>query len=246
MNYSIRRLLEFWIGPSVRPGPERVELDEHSAAESSNHSAAGGSRSPIVDPAIPADNAAPARWCPAAVKRAFDIIVAIMGLVVLSPTFALVSMAIKIDSRGPVFRRRRLYDHTGKVILVWNFRFNEFTPRAISSPRATRIGRILYSSGVEELPQLINVLGGEMSIVGPEPFLTLPDTVLHDQSLIQLRQHKMKPGLIGWAQVNGCGGDLRNREAIRRRVAYDIYYIENWSFSLDMKIIAMGVFSRNA
>jgi lipopolysaccharide/colanic/teichoic acid biosynthesis glycosyltransferase len=162
-----------------------------------------------------------------------------MGLVVFSPTFLLVSMAIKLDSRGPVFRRRRLYGYTGEETLVWTFRFNEFTTKATISSRTTRVGDILRSSGVEEFPQLINVLFGEMSIVGPQPLLTAPELRLPNQFF--LRQHKMRPGLISWAQVNGFGREVNTQEAIGRRIAYDLYYLEHWSFVLDMKIIAMNV-----
>ncbi len=246
MRYSIRRLFDYWINSgSRRPGPIQLESDEDSKAEGSHHHTAGGSQSPIVDPLTHTNDAALALQFSRAAKRAFDIIVAVVGLVVFSPTFLLVSIAIKVDSRGPIFRRHRLYGYAGEEILVWSFRFNEVTPRATSSPRATRIGRILRSSGVEEFPRLINILSGEMSVVGPEPFLAAPGILLQDQFLLRWRRLKMRPGVIGWAQVNGRGGEINRRAAIQRRIAYDLYYIENWSLILDLKIIAMSVFPKN-
>jgi putative colanic acid biosynthesis UDP-glucose lipid carrier transferase len=243
MKYSVRRLFDYWIGPVENlPGLEHGESDENSTVRTPNHDAADDPQPPTFDPANITKDAGPG--FPLAVKRAFDIVVAIMGLVVFSPTFLLVSMAIKLDSRGPVFRRRRLYGYTGEETLVWSFRFNEFTTRATISSRATRIGGILRSSGVEELPQLINVLLGEMSIVGPKPLLTAPGLRLQNQFFLQ--RLKMRPGLISWAQVNECGREINTQEAIRRRVEYDLYYAEHWSFFLDMKIIAMNVLRNTA
>ena len=122
MRYSIRRLFDYWINSgSRRPGPIQLESDEDSKAEGSHHHTAGGSQSPIVDPLTHTNDAALALQFSRAAKRAFDIIVAVVGLVVFSPTFLLVSIAIKVNSRGPIFRRHRLYGYAGEEILVWSF-----------------------------------------------------------------------------------------------------------------------------
>jgi lipopolysaccharide/colanic/teichoic acid biosynthesis glycosyltransferase len=178
-----------------------------------------------------------------AARRAFDLVAAIVGLVIFSPTFLLVSMAIRIDSRAPIFRRLVRHGYDGAEVSVLTFRSNEIARDAKNSSGMTRIGCFLHGTGLDALPQLMNVLSGEMSIVGPEPLLTPPKTILADKISLLSRVHKMKPGLTGWAQVNGCRGESNTAEATQRRVEYDMYYIENRSLLLDMKIIAMTVFS---
>jgi lipopolysaccharide/colanic/teichoic acid biosynthesis glycosyltransferase len=206
----------------------------------------GSDRRRGADPAVRTNDDGPVTLFRRTAKRAFDIIAAIMGLITLSPIFLLVSIAIKMDSRGPVFHRQVGHDYNGEEILVVKFRSSEITRRARNSSPMTRVGRVLRRSGLEGLPQLVNVLAGDMSIVGPEMFLSVPKTILTDQTPLISRQPTMKPGLIGWAQVNGCWGDSNTRDAMQRRIKYDVYYIENWSFLLDMRIIVMALFSKEA
>jgi lipopolysaccharide/colanic/teichoic acid biosynthesis glycosyltransferase len=118
---------------------------------------------------ISAENAVPALPSRRAAKRAFDIVAAITGLILFSPTFLLVSLAIKIDSGGPVFRRETKYDCNGAEFVAFKFRFNEITRNARDSSSMTRVGRVLSGSGIDGLPQLVNVLLGEMSFVGSRP-----------------------------------------------------------------------------
>jgi lipopolysaccharide/colanic/teichoic acid biosynthesis glycosyltransferase len=241
MSYSsIRKLLAYWNRPnSSWPKPRPGEFSHNSKDKAPSHGTDG-------DTGTCPDRPSPERLFGQVAKRAFDIVAAIMLLIMFSPTFLLISLAIKIDSRGPVFRRHARYGYSGEEILVWRFRFNEITGRATYSSCLTRVGRVLHSSGLEDLPRLFNVLDAEMSIVGPEPFLAVPERQLQEQFLLHSRRHKVKPGLIGWARVNGCRGEANARDEIQRRIEYDLYYIEKWSFWLDMKIITMAVFSMDA
>ena len=115
-----------------------------------------------------------------------------------------------------------------------------------NDPRVTRVGRILRRTNIDELPQLLNVLSGEMSIVGPRPHATAHNTMFEEKIVPFSRRHNVKPGITGWAQVNGCRGETDTLEKMQRRLEHDLYYIDNWSFLLDLKIIFMTLFSKNA
>jgi lipopolysaccharide/colanic/teichoic acid biosynthesis glycosyltransferase len=136
-----------------------------------------------------------------------------------------------------------------RVIEVWKFRTmyaDARDDRAVhqtkrNDPRVTRVGRILRRTSLDELPQLFNVLAGSMSIVGPRPHalgMTAAGAALHDVIEDYSARHRLKPGITGWAQVNGCRGEVRTHDQLRRRVSLDCYYIENWSLRLDLWIIA--------
>jgi exopolysaccharide biosynthesis polyprenyl glycosylphosphotransferase len=186
-----------------------------------------------------------------AIKRAFDVAAAIAGLILLSPLFVIVSLAIKLDSRGPVLFRQTRHGYNNEPIRVLKFRSmtvmedgDNFRQVIRSDPRVTRLGRILRRTNIDELPQLFNVLVGDMSIVGPRPHATA-----HNNSFAELissftRRHNVKPGITGWAQANGCRGETDTFEKMQRRVEHDLYYIDNWSLFLDLRIIVMTLFSR--
>ena len=187
------------------------------------------------------------------VKRAFDITFAIVGLIVLSPLFLIISIAIKLDTPGPVFFRNTRHEFNNDTIRVLKFRSmtsledgNQFTQATENDPRVTRIGRIIRRTNIDELPQLINVLNGEMSLVGPRPHATAHNALFNDVIAPFSRRHNVKPGITGWAQVNGCRGATDVLEKMQRRIEYDLYYIDNWSFLFDLKIIVMTVFSKKA
>ena len=187
------------------------------------------------------------------VKRSFDLILATIGLVVISPLFLIVSIAIKLDSRGPVFFRQTRHGFNNDEINVLKFRSmtvmengNRFTQATENDPRVTRVGRIIRSTNIDELPQLINVLRGNMSIVGPRPHATAHNALFEDTIAPFSRRHNVKPGITGWAQVNGYRGATDTFEKMQRRIEYDLYYVDNWSFLLDVKIIAMTLFSKRA
>lgn len=189
-----------------------------------------------------------------AVKRAFDLFCAISGLILLSPLFLLVALAIRLDSPGPIFFRQLRHGYNKEPIWVLKFRSmnvvensSEFIKQAQrNDSRVTRIGQILRRTNIDELPQLLNVLRGEMSIVGPRPHATAHDK--HFEKLIPCysRRQRIKPGISGWAQVNGFRGETDTIEKMQRRLEYDLHYIDNWSLWFDIKIIWLTLFSGEA
>jgi Undecaprenyl-phosphate glucose phosphotransferase len=187
-----------------------------------------------------------------AAKRVFDVVVAAAGLVILAPLLTLVAIAIKLDSPGPVLFRQTRHGYNNETIKVFKFRSmtkledgDAFVPAARNDSRVTRVGAILRRTNIDELPQLINVLRGEMSLVGPRPHATAHNKMFEGKISVYSRRHVVKPGITGWAQVNGCRG-FTDLEQMRRRVEHDFYYIDNWSFWLDLRIIIMTLFSKSA
>jgi lipopolysaccharide/colanic/teichoic acid biosynthesis glycosyltransferase len=179
-----------------------------------------------------------------AAKRAFDIVAASIGLILFSPMFALVSIAIKLDSRGPVFHRHVLHRYNNENIQLLKFRTTIICGQSKALQYVTRVGGVLRRTGVDGLPQLINVLRGEMSIVGPAPYAAALNNIFAEQvSLIRLG-HRAKPGITGWAQVNGCRGE--SDKMMRQRLEFDQHYIENWSFFFDIRILLLTLFSKDA
>ncbi|MGD8331259.1 MAG: sugar transferase [Acidobacteriota bacterium] len=174
-----------------------------------------------------------------AVKRAFDIVVAAVALVVLSPVIAAVALAIKLDDGGPVlFVQRRVGLH-GRLFGCYKFRTMVVGADAQGletsewDPRITRVGGFLRQWSLDEIPQVANVLRGDMSLVGPRP--TVPSQV-ERYSPRQLRRHDMKPGMAGWAWIHG-----RNLISWEERIELDLWYIDNWSLLLDFKVFAIGL-----
>jgi Undecaprenyl-phosphate glucose phosphotransferase len=187
------------------------------------------------------------------VKRAFDLVVASLALVLLSPLMIAAAIAIRAESRGPVFFRQKRYGFNNEVIDVWKFRsmYHEFADplaRKVvtkNDPRVTRVGRFIRKTSIDELPQLFNVLRGNLSLVGPRPHAVNAHTAerLFEQVVDgYFARHRVKPGVTGWAQINGWRGEIDTAEKIRRRVEFDLDYIENWSVFFDMKILALTPF----
>ncbi len=181
-------------------------------------------------------------------KGAFDRLAAIGLLILLAPLMLLVALAVKLDSPGPVLFRQMRVGFDRKPIEVLKFRTMRQelcdAPGAVSvkqatrdDHRVTRVGRFLRRSSLDELPQLFNVLKGDMSLVGPRPHAVAHND--HYAALIDgyLGRHRVKPGITGWAQVNGCRGETITLDDMRRRIALDLQYIDNWSLSLDLKIL---------
>lgn len=188
-----------------------------------------------------------------AVKRSFDLFAATLGMVVLSPLFLLVAVAIRIDSPGPLLFRQTRHGFNNEPIQVIKFRTmttlesgENFTQAIKNDPRITRVGRILRQTNIDELPQLMNVIRGNMSVVGPRPHATAHNKFFQSKIAPFSRRHTVKPGLTGWAQVNGFRGETDTLEKMERRIEHDLYYIDNWSFLLDMKIILLTLFSKKA
>jgi len=187
------------------------------------------------------------------IKRFFDIVAAGVGILLLWPLLLLVAIAIKLDSRGPILFGQTRHGYNNETIRVLKFRTmtlmedgHAFRQAKKNDPRVTRIGRFLRRSNIDELPQLLNVLAGDMSIVGPRPHPVAMNQSFEQHIVPLSRRHKMKPGITGWAQVNGHRGETDTIEKMQCRFECDIHYIDNWSFLLDLKIILMTLFSRAA
>lgn len=186
-----------------------------------------------------------------AIKRAFDIAAATAALVLASPFFLIVPLAIKLDSRGPVLFCQTRHGYNNEPIRVLKFRSmtvmedgDKFCPVVRQDPRVTRVGRFLRRTNIDELPQLLNVLAGDMSMVGPRPHPTAQNEVFAELISSFFRRHNVKPGITGWAQVNGYRGDTDTLEKMQRRLEHDLHYIDNWSLLLDLKILVLTLFSR--
>lgn len=188
----------------------------------------------------------------AGVKRAQDIIVGATALLLGWPIMAAVAVAIKLDSPGPIFFRQRRHGFNNEEILVWKFRsmraeaadFAAVQQVRAGDDRVTRVGRFIRKTSLDELPQLFNVMTGEMSLVGPRPHAVGMKTGQTESARLvaeYAHRHRMKPGMTGWAAVNGSRGPVDTPELVRRRVALDIEYIERQSFWLDMYIMAITI-----
>ncbi|MFZ3032948.1 MAG: undecaprenyl-phosphate glucose phosphotransferase [Parvibaculum sp.] len=178
-----------------------------------------------------------------------DRVLATIFLVLLSPLFLLIAIAIKLESKGPVFFKQRRYGFNNELVEVYKFRTlkHESADKdadklvTANDDRVTRIGRFLRRSSLDELPQFITVLKGGMSIVGPRPHAILAkagDELYGDVVDGYFARHRVKPGITGWAQINGWRGETDTREKIQHRTEHDLYYIENWSLLFDLYIIA--------
>ncbi len=179
-----------------------------------------------------------------ALKRGLDLVVSLTVLILLSPLLMLIALLVKLDSAGPVFFYQQRVGMDGKPFYMIKFRTMRTNAEALSTwtvkqdPRVTRLGRWLRRYSLDELPQFINVVIGEMSVVGPRPEQPQWVEQFRQQIPRYMRRHKEKAGLTGWAQVNGLRGDT----SIEERTRYDLYYIENWSLLLDIKIILRTAF----
>ncbi len=180
-----------------------------------------------------------------AVKRFLDVTASFLGLVLLSPLLLAVSLLIKIDSRGPVIFRQKRIGRNGKVFEIYKFRSMcvgaEKTGSGVYSgkgdARVTRIGKILRATSIDELPQLLNILKGEMSFVGPRPPLTYHPWKYEEYTDFQKRMFEVRPGITGWAQVNG-----RKDVEWHKRIELNVWYVDHMSLLLDIKIMFMTAF----
>ena len=180
------------------------------------------------------------------VKRTIDIVVAGAAIVLLMPLFLMTAIAIKLDSPGPIIFRQRRSGFNGKLFQILKFRTmsvqedGETIEQAkLNDYRVTGVGNWLRRTSIDELPQLFNVLRGTMSIVGPRPHAIAHDTYFDKMIGKYAYRSHVKPGITGWAQVNGCRGRTAAVSDIERRVQFDLWYIENWTLYLDLKIMVM-------
>ena len=184
----------------------------------------------------------------AVLKRAFDVVFSAGALVALAPVLAVIALAVRLESPGPALFRQRRYGLNGGSIVVYKFRSMrvledgaQVTQARRDDDRVTRVGRFLRRWSLDELPQFINVLQGRMSVVGPRPH-----AVAHNEQYRRLiggymLRHKVKPGITGWAQVNGLRGETDTLDKMRARIEYDLDYLRNWSLELDLRIVARTV-----
>lgn len=191
----------------------------------------------------------PFSFLESALKRLFDICFSSMTLIALSPMMLLVAVAIKLDSKGPVFffqTRKGYGGRTFRIVKFRSMRVLEDGPQlrqaTRSDLRVTRVGAFIRSTSIDELPQFWNILKGDMSVVGPRPHALAHDDFYDAQIGRYIFRRHVKPGLTGWAQVNNCRGETPDIERMEERVAHDLWYINNWSMMLDFKIICRTAF----
>ena len=183
-------------------------------------------------------------------KRAFDLVAATGILVLLLPMLVGVALLIRFDSRGPVFFLQRRYGFNQQPFRIIKFRTmttaDDGDVEVQATPddqRITRVGRWLRRFSIDELPQVLNVIKGDMSLVGPRPHALSHNREYEQKISLYARRHNVKPGITGWAQVNGLRGETDTDEKMHRRVEHDLHYIDNWSLWLDLRILFLTVFS---
>lgn len=184
-------------------------------------------------------------------KRAEDLVLGLLALIIAGIPMLIVAFLVKLTTRGPALFAQRRYGLGGREIRVFKFRTMSVTEdgqkvvRATQNDqRVTKIGALLRRTSIDELPQLFNVIGGSMSLVGPRPHAVAHNEQYRSLVSNYMLRHKVKPGITGWAQVNGLRGETDITEKMQKRVEYDLYYINNWSLWLDIKIMWMTVFGR--
>ena len=181
-------------------------------------------------------------------KRAFDIVFSMFGIIVFSPIMLATALAIRLESKGSVIFKQRRHGFNNEIIEVWKFRsmYTEMCdPTARNAvvkndPRVTKVGRIIRKTSVDELPQFFNSLMGTLSLVGPRPHAISAHThnLLYNEVVDgYFARHRVKPGVTGWAQINGWRGEIDTEDKIKMRTEFDLYYIENWSLWFDLKIL---------
>lgn len=182
------------------------------------------------------------------VKRAIDVSFAVVALLLISPLLGLIALGVKLDSPGPALFKQRRYGIDGQEIMVFKFRTMavcedgaHIVQARRDDPRVTSFGAFLRRSSLDELPQLINVLRGEMSLVGPRPHAVAHNEQYRGLINGYMLRHKVRPGITGWAQVNGLRGETDSLDKMRNRVEYDLDYLRHWSLLLDFKIICMTI-----
>jgi putative colanic acid biosynthesis UDP-glucose lipid carrier transferase len=179
-----------------------------------------------------------------AAKRCIDVLVAGIALAAILPLLAIVAVAIKLDSSGPILFKQQRCGFNGRRFQIRKFRTMtvledgpSIAQAQFADKRVTRLGKWLRRTSIDELPQLLNVLDGSMSLVGPRPHAMAHDNQFDKLVRNYAFRRRVKPGLTGWAQVNGCRGPTPTAESVEQRVEYDLWYIDNWSFRLDFAIL---------
>ena len=241
---GLERLEALESGLRASPLPVRLLPDANIRALLARHQAADPSVDHLVDL-----QRRPLNTIECLAKRLLDIAVAALALCLLSPIFLCVALAVRLDSPGPAVFRQRRNGFDQRQFTIYKFRTmsvledgHGIRQARRDDDRITRLGRMLRRTSIDELPQLLNVLRGDMSIVGPRPHALAHDE--HYERVIgdYCVRHHVKPGITGWAQVNGLRGETRDTERMQRRVEYDTWYINNWSLALDLRIMVRTAF----
>jgi putative colanic acid biosynthesis UDP-glucose lipid carrier transferase len=182
-------------------------------------------------------------------KELFDKVFALVALILMIPLFIVIAICIKLSSPGPVFFRQPRLGLNGKKFLVYKFRTMKLHEEhgvvkqaTQDDPRVTPIGRFLRRTSLDELPQFINVLMGDMSVVGPRPHALQHNDLYKDKLEMYMLRHRVKPGITGWAQIHGYRGETDTVDKMAKRVQFDLHYIQNWSLWMDIKIIVWTAF----
>ncbi|MEQ1484493.1 undecaprenyl-phosphate glucose phosphotransferase [Methyloglobulus sp.] len=182
-------------------------------------------------------------------KRMFDIVFSIVILIVIAIPMLIIGLSIRLTSPGPVLFKQRRYGFRGEEIIVWKFRSMTVSEDAgnvvqakKNDPRVTRLGAFLRRTSLDELPQFFNVLQGRMSVVGPRPHAVAHNEFYRGQVKGYMLRHKVKPGITGFAQINGYRGETDSLDKMEGRIRYDLNYIRNWSLWLDIKIVLLTIF----
>jgi undecaprenyl-phosphate galactose phosphotransferase/putative colanic acid biosynthesis UDP-glucose lipid carrier transferase len=177
-------------------------------------------------------------------KRVFDVVASAAILVLLSPLMLMTALLIKLDSRGPVLFRQKRNGFNGSVFSIYKFRSmrvledgDRIQQATRNDPRVTRLGLWLRRTSIDELPQLLNVLLGDMSLVGPRPHAIAHNNEYQTVVSNYAFRHHVKPGITGWAQVNGFRGETQTVDIMAKRVEFDLWYINHWSLWLDLRIM---------
>jgi putative colanic acid biosynthesis UDP-glucose lipid carrier transferase len=191
------------------------------------------------------------------VKELEDRFLSLIIILLISPVMLIIAILIKLESKGPILFKQIRNGWDGKEIKVYKFRSmgvdaekEGFKQATKNDNRITKLGAFLRKTSLDELPQFFNVLQGRMSIVGPRPHVVSQNEAYKDQVDYYMQRHRVKPGITGWAQINGFRGETDTLEKMSKRVEFDLYYIENWSLWFDIKIIMMtiakGFINKNA
>lgn len=191
------------------------------------------------------------------IKRILDVLLSVVILSILALPMLIIYCAIKLDSPGPVIFKQRRYGLSGDTFWVWKFRTmssqdngDQIQQASKNDKRVTRLGSFLRKSSLDELPQFINVLQGTMSVVGPRPHAVAHNELYRQEIDQYMLRHIVKPGITGWAQINGWRGETDTPDKMQKRIEFDLHYIRNWSIILDIKIIFLtcfkGFFNKNA
>ena len=182
------------------------------------------------------------------IKRLEDFVLALLALTILSIPLLVIALGVKLTSKGDVFFKQDRYGLNGRKIKVWKFRSmsvmendDVVTQATKGDPRVTKFGTFLRRTSLDELPQFINVLKGDMSVIGPRPHAVAHNEEYRKLVTYYMLRHKVKPGITGWAQVNGWRGEIDTIDKMQKRIEYDLEYIRNWSLWLDFKIIILTV-----